>query len=225
LGKAEALLRKIKNNLLRGSDPQFREVERWYVDDPDKLKRTSFDFLNSSSIAFDLGGYEGEWASDIYARYNCNVYVFEPVSLYADIIKKRFHKNEKIRVYAMGLAEKNSEAVITVDKFSSRISSSGASSKPTETIQLKSFTQFLEENKIPSIDILKINIEGAEFPLLESLIGTGTMANIKCLLIQFHDFAENAVERRKNIQSALAKTHDQVFDYPFVWECWKIKGL
>ena len=58
--------------------------------------------------------------------------MFEPVSVYADIIKQRFQKNEKIRVYAMGLAEKDSEAVITVDKFSSRISSARSTSKPTE---------------------------------------------------------------------------------------------
>lgn len=224
LEKTEGLLRKIKNRLQRGSSQHFNEVERWYKEDPHNLKRTDFDFLTASSIVFDLGGYEGEWTSDIFARYNCNVYIFEPVSVYADIIKQRFSKNEKIWVFHMGLAEKNSEAVITIDKFSSRISTTDSSPKPTEKIQLRSFTQFMEENSITTIDLLKINIEGAEFPLLERLIAEGTLGRIKCLFIQFHDFADNAIARRKQIQDALKKTHEQVFDYAFVWECWKVKG-
>ena len=225
LQKTDGFLQKLIRGLNRRSNAQFKEVERWYQDDPHKLKRTNFDFLTSSSTVFDLGGYEGEWTSDIYARYNCNVYVFEPVSAFADIIRRRFIKNERIRVYAIGLAEKNSEVTITIDRFASRIESTGSTAKPTEKIQLRSFTEFTTENNISTIDLLKINIEGAEFPLLESLETNGDLRNIKCLLIQFHDFADNAIERRKNLQEALSKTHVKLFDYPFVWECWKLKGL
>jgi FkbM family methyltransferase len=223
LQKTEGLIRKIKIRLQRSSSNQFNEVERWYQDDPHNLKRTDFDFLAPDSIVFDLGGYEGEWASNIYARYNCNVHVFEPVSIYADIIKKRFSKNDKIKVYALGLAESDSEATITIDKFSSRLTDNGASSKATEKIQLRSFNDFIREKGIEKIDLLKINIEGAEFNLLERLAQTGTLPKIKCLLIQFHDFAENAIARRKNIQESLSKTHTRLFDYEFVWECWMIK--
>jgi len=223
LQKTEALIRKIKIRLQRSSSNQFNEVERWYRDDPHNLKRTDFDFLTSDSIVFDLGGYEGEWASNIYARYNCNVHVFEPVSLYADIIKKRFSRNNKITVYALGLAGSDSEATITIDKFSSRLTENGNSSMATEKIQLRSFNDFIREKGIEKIDLLKINIEGAEFPLLEKLAETGTLTKIKSLLIQFHDFAENAIQRRKSIQEALSKTHTKLFDYEFVWECWIIK--
>jgi FkbM family methyltransferase len=225
LQKTDGFLQKLIRGFNRRSNAQFREVERWYQDDPHKLKRTDFDFLTSSSTVFDLGGYEGEWTSDIYARYNCNVYVFEPVSSFADIIRRRFIKNEKIRVYPIGLAEKNSEVSIIIDRFASRIESTGSSSKPTEKIQLRSFTEFTNENNIASIDLLKINIEGAEFPLLENLVINNAHLHIKCFLIQFHDFAENAIERRKTLQEVLGKTHVKFFDYPFVWECWKIKGL
>lgn len=223
LQKTEGLIRKIKVRLQRSSSKQFNEVERWYRDDPHNLKRTEFDFLTPDSIAIDLGGYEGEWAGNLYARYNCNIHVFEPVSIYADIIKKRFSKNNKIKVYAIGLAEADSEATITIDKFSSRLTENGNSSRATEKIQLRSFNEFIREKGIEKIDILKINIEGAEFPLLEKLAQTGTLPKIKCLLIQFHDFADNAVSRRKNIQDSLSKTHTQLWNYDFVWECWLLK--
>jgi len=223
LQKTEGLIRKIKLRLQRSSSVQFNEVERWYQDDPHNLKRSDFDFLTPDSIAFDLGGYEGEWASNLYARYNCNIHVFEPVSIYANILKKRFSTNNKIKVYAIGLAEADSEATISIDKFASRLIENGNSSKASEKILLRSFNDFISEKGIEKIDLLKINIEGAEFPLLEKLAETGTLSKIKCLLIQFHDFADNANTRRKIIQDSLAITHTQLWNYEFVWECWIIK--
>ena len=129
------------------------------------------------------------------------------------------------RIFQFSGQELGQKFPVTIDRFASRIESTGSTAKPTEKIQLRSFTEFTTENSISTIDLLKINIEGAEFPLLESLETNGDLRKIKCLLIQFHAFADNAIERRKNLQEALSKTHVKLFDYPFVWECWKLKGL
>jgi hypothetical protein len=37
--------------------------------------------LNADSVCIDIGGYEGQWASDIFGRYGCTIHVFEPVPL------------------------------------------------------------------------------------------------------------------------------------------------
>jgi hypothetical protein len=46
--------------------------------------------LDEHSLVLDLGGYEGQWTSDIVARYGCRVHVFEPVPEFAAAIAKRF---------------------------------------------------------------------------------------------------------------------------------------
>ena len=38
--------------------------------------------LNSDSVLFEVGGFLGEWVNKMYNKYNCNVYVFEPVLTY-----------------------------------------------------------------------------------------------------------------------------------------------
>src|SRR6478609_5702767 len=91
--KSESAFRKLKKQLLSKTDTHFQTLEKWYSDDPRNLKRSDFDFLNDKSIVFDLGGYEGQWTSDIYSRYNCHVYVFEPVREFYEIIKNRFKNN------------------------------------------------------------------------------------------------------------------------------------
>src|SRR5258708_7901812 len=79
--------------------PQSKRVKPWFKNNGDETLRLNYPELNEGSIVFDLGGYKGQWASDIYARYNCAVYIFEPYSIYANNIRDRFAKNNKIHLF------------------------------------------------------------------------------------------------------------------------------
>lgn len=216
---AEVAIKKINKVVMRMSDHQFRELERWYKEDPHDFKKSDFNFLTPNSVVFDLGGYLGQWSSDIAARYNCNIYIFEPVKEYAQLIQERFSKNAKIHVFQKGLAQQSTRAYIKIDKFASRLSDS-STKENTAPIELEEFNGFLLQHDIHQIDLMKINIEGAEFDLLDYLIATNTIHRVKALLIQFHNFVDNHEYRRNQIQEKLAATHQKIFDYPFVWELW-----
>ncbi len=91
------------------------------------------------------------------------------------------------------------------------------------SIQLKKASKFFEENKISSVDLMKINIEGGEYDLLEHLMSTNLVKAIKNLQIQFHDFFPDSRERMKKIQEALEHTHKLTYQYEFVWENWELR--
>ena len=78
---------------------------------------------------------------------------------------------------------------------------------------------------IERIDLMKINIEGGEYDLLEHLIKTGWIDKIINIQVQFHDFVENAEARMLAIQNDLAKTHELTYQYKFVWENWRLKDI
>jgi FkbM family methyltransferase len=221
--KTENILSKLNKSLLRKADAQYKVVERWYKDDPHSLKRSTFNFLNEDSIVFDLGGYEGQWSSDIYARYKSKILIFEPIKSYADLIADRFKPNKDIKVYQFGLGIGDSEIDITIDAFASSVITQNNNRKK-EKIQIKDFLAFLNENRIKSIDLIKINIEGSEFDLLEYLIQHDYLKKITGLLIQFHRFAPNAISRMENIKSNMKNTHECIFSYEFVWEFWQLKS-
>ena len=94
----------------------------------------------------------------------------------------------------------------------------------TQTIQLKSIINFIKENNIAQIDLIKINIEGGEYELLESLIENNLIKIFTNIQVQFHDFLlEDGKERMNKIQEHLSKTHQLTYQYEFVWENWKLK--
>ncbi|TDH26434.1 FkbM family methyltransferase [Segetibacter sp. 3557_3] len=224
LGKARNILDESIKRIQHSSDPQFRALQRWYNEDLHNLKRSSFEGITEQSIVFDLGGYEGQWSSDVYARYNCSLFIFEPVMDYYNLIKGRFAQNDKMQVFQFGLASKTYEASISIDQFASSIHNESLSAKPTETIQMKAFDAFVRQHNIGVIDLMKINIEGGEYDLLEQLIADGHIQRVKQLLIQFHNFVPDAKTKMEKIKAGLAKTHNPMYMYEFVWEHWKLNS-
>jgi len=91
-------------------------------------------------------------------------------------------------------------------------------------IFVKAFSTFVREEDLEVIDLVKMNIEGSEYELLDEIIDSGCIGKIKHLQIQFHNFVEDAPRKRKEIRNKLKMTHVNKFNYPFIWERWDIKN-
>lgn len=203
---------------------QSKRVKPWIKDNGDRVLRLNYDDLDSDSIVFDLGGYEGQWASDIYSIYNCNIYVFEPYEVFATNIMDRFKRNNKIHVFNFGLGSSNKmESLTVLDDSSSMFKVSNDKGKSV-SIEIREVIDFFKLNDIKGIDLIKINIEGSEYDLLERLIVANFVKNIKNIQVQFHDFVHNSRSRMVAIQEELKKTHEITYQYEYVWENWKLKS-
>ena len=192
-------------------------LAKWFKDNGDNTHRVNY-LLNKESLVFDVGGYAGEWAEKIYSKYECKIFIFEPVSYCFNQIDNKFKNNEKIKVFNFGLSNRSYETNIHVDNASSSLYSE---SEKTEKIKLIDINDFITENNIDKIDLLKINIEGAEFDLLDHMINSGSHVLVSDIQVQFHKMFEDAEIRRDSIRKNLSQTHKLTYDYKFVWENWK----
>lgn len=213
--KISLFLKREKNE-----DLQTKRVIPWFKIDGDKTLRLNYK-LDSSSVVVDVGGYEGQWSSDIFAKYQCNIHIFEPVKSFFEKIKERFNKNDKIKTYNIGLSNKNNKLSISLLEDSSSLFKQDTKN---EHIEIADASNFFKENNIEHMDLIKINIEGGEYDLLENLIETGYISKIKNIQVQFHDFVPDAKERMLKIQKRLEKTHHVTYQYEFVWENWEINA-
>lgn len=193
--------------------------DKWVSDSGDSTLRLNYN-LNSESLVIDAGGYKGDWAEKIYNKYFSKIIIFEPVNTYFNQIKNRFSEKKEISVFNFGLSNTDKEEIIYhTNDASSVFWGSGKS----EIIKLKPFNEFLESNNIHVVDLIKINIEGGEYDLLDNIIENNIQSNIKNLQIQFHRFVPDCIERRDKIREKLSETHELTYDYEFIWENWKLK--
>jgi len=197
------------------------ELKRWYKDNGDENLRLSYPSLNINSIVFDLGGYKGDFAFQIYERYKCNVYIFEPHPTFYKFCIDRFKGNSKIHVFDFGLSDENGSFKLSdLDDGSSLFDRDGAASHIE--VKVREFSPLFEELNLKKIDLIKINIEGAEFPLLEHMYLKNIFPLIDNLQIQFHNFVDDAPSKKNLINQNLSLTHTRTWNYEFVWENWEI---
>ncbi len=216
---------RINKSVLRVHDENERnEIQRkrvipWFEINGDRTLRLNYD-LDANSIVMDLGGYEGEWSADIYCKYASKIMIFEPNQAFCENIQNKFLKNQNVQIFNFGLANTDRLEKLSLMDNSSSIF---IESDNYIEIQLKSALQFVQDQNITNVDLIKINIEGGEFEFLESLIKNDLIRIFDNIQVQFHDFVPNAVERMNKIHIELSKSHDITYGYEFVWENWKRK--
>ena len=206
-----------KVHILR--DSFLRAVRQWYLDKSDEKLKLNYP-LNKLSIAFDVGGYLGNCAYDINQKFDCQVYLFEPVPAFYQECVRRFANNPSIICLNYGLASTSGWLGINVDENSSSFNK--GTDANAQQVQIRSITEVIAELGIEKIDFMEMNIEGGEFDLLPAMIDSGLIKQVKYLKIQFHDFVESAVENRHRIRKSLEKTHREMWNYEFVWESWEL---
>lgn len=197
-------------------------VKKWFKDNGDYTHRLNYN-LNSNSIVFDAGGYKGIWSENIYSKYKCKIFIFEPIKKYFDILNEKFNNNNDIKIFNFGLSDKSENIKIYHSHDASSIYKDFINYYDTEEIVLINFSEFFVNNDIKIIDLFKINIEGSEYNLLEKIIDNNHHLKIKNIQIQFHYFIPDAELKRNNIREKLRKSHNLTYDYEFVWENWELK--
>jgi FkbM family methyltransferase len=198
------------------------EIRRWREIDGDRTLRLDYD-LTPDSVVLDVGGFEGQWTSDIVAMYGCRVHVFEPVPAFADRIAARFARNPRVTVHRYGLAAGDGTEPISLAGDASSVVRAGNAAE-TISIELRRARDVLDSIGPGRFDLVKLNIEGAEYDLIEHLADEDLMPRIRDLQVQFHSFVVDAPERMSQIRSRLARTHEPTFQFDFVWENWRLRA-
>lgn len=189
-----------------------------------KHLRLPENYLTESSVVFDLGGYKGTYSGLIHNICACSIFLFEPVEGYYTHCVNRFKGNDNIKCFNYGLGSNNEPISLYIGGDSSSIYKTNLNTDELVLCEIKHFGEFIKQNEIKHIDLIKINIEGGEYDLLEYLIDGGDILKIGKLQIQFHNFDKNAEKRKREIVNKLKVTHSMDWKQgEWAWEEWSLK--
>jgi FkbM family methyltransferase len=214
----------------RDMDPQSRSIfELHYYRKPayEFLVATMYcpdilvDFdLDADSIVLDVGAYTGEWAAKVRDRVGCTVHAFEPAPGLVAALETRFAADDRVHVHPYGLGARDETALLELAGPGS--TTFGDGSHPATEVAIRDVAEVLEELGVRRIDLLKLNIEGGEYDVLDRLASTGWLLHVDQLLVQFHEWHPRAYQRRWANRRALRRHHELVWDYSFMWEHWRL---
>lgn len=200
---------------------------KWREDKGDDILVLDYP-LNEDSQVIELGGYHGLWTKRISQKFNCNVLVVEPIREFYDKMVNEFdyylkNNRNKIKTENSGISteEKELEFAVDGDATSAHLHSSNKTSVKCYTL-----AHYLSKHNIDKVDLMQVNIEGEEYPLMEQWISSGILKKFKYIQVQYHKYGPNYEERHKNIQEGLKQLgFEMKWEYPFVWESWENKSL
>ena len=165
-------------------------------------------------VLIDIGMNVGTTSLFFAARTGCRrIYAFEPFPKTIEKAKVNFSLNpllaNKIQVSAKGLASSHFSANLDyVEEFKGSIGlnglpnyvSSGLDSTKTEKVRVDfiAATDAIAEvtaqhSKTPLV--CKLDCEGAEYEIVESLASAGLLSNITCFMIEWHQKGAALIER------------------------------
>lgn len=134
---------------------------------------------------FDIGANKGEYVKTIRSViHNCIIHCFEIVPDTRQTLVSNLAETENLIVSDYGLSDKSGFLEIGFNKENdteARVSSNLISTETLITCPVLTGDEYCQENNIEEIDLLKIDTEGHEIPILEGF--RNTLPKVK--LIQF----------------------------------------
>lgn len=156
------------------------------------LKSQRFEFLTieliiklikDSSVFFDVGANVGLFTLIAHkVNSDCIIHAFEPSKSTYDAlvenVRLNFGKQIEHRIFLHNIGFSNIEGVAKIatpsstsnvfnDSFRSLVINDQSKGFDVEDISLTTLNNFIEYNKIANIDLIKVDIEGAEFLLVQ----------------------------------------------------------
>ena len=149
--------------------------------------------LGPDSVVVDLGANVGQFSEGMYERFGCNCYAVEAMpNLFEEI-----PANEKVRKFNLAVSDSNGPLRLFTSsnrECNSLFPSIAESYGLQSVVECPGLTleTFLREQGIDSLDVLKVDIEGAEKQVFGST-SDELLRSIKQITIEFHDFVPDSI--------------------------------
>jgi FkbM family methyltransferase len=179
--------------------------------------------VEPDDVVLDVGAYDGHWTEQLL---NCapstRVYAFEPNPQAFAKFERRLGRDENVTLLRYGLSGRDANVMLALEGPGSSVYTQD-SQYGTAAVELRDIVAVLDELGLDEVAAIKVNIEGGEYDLLDRLIASRRIGKMRQVSVQFHEWHPNAYWRRWRIRHALRRTHEQVWNYPWVWELWRAK--
>ncbi|MCP4330500.1 MAG: FkbM family methyltransferase [Alphaproteobacteria bacterium] len=179
------------------------------------------DFLTKIRTVVDVGANIGSAALYFGLRYpKARVVALEPGGEAFELLARNARQLPNVDAFNIGLYSEDRTARLysgAVDSVTASVGDSVLNTRHSETINLRRASDWMGENDIDTIDILKIDTEGCEVPILRSL--EAWLPRVKVLYVEYHSeddrLAIDTIMRRTHLLFAgtIAAVHRGEFTY------------
>lgn len=143
-------------------------------------------------IIIDAGACRGEWMDEKYETESL-FYCFEPLSIHFEQLSGAYAHKDNVVLEQKAIGAFNGMADIFFGNtlegqvyWGATIVTDKYNQEPDDSIQVVKLSDYWKQHINAPVDLLKMNIEGAEYDVLEDLLDTGIINQFGTILYQDH---------------------------------------
>ena len=176
-----------------------------------------FDNEKQEPVVIDCGANIGISALYFKSLYpHAIVHCFEPYSKAVEYLKRNIEENglQDVHVHREAVAASDGEIKLNIPADANMlnpsvlVSANSTVSEIVRSIKLSSFINSIDEE----IDLIKLDVEGAEYEIVEDLNNSGVLATgkVRMLIIEYHDSVFKDAMRFEGFIGMLSDNHYEV---------------
>ena len=161
-------------------------------------------FLDDVTMIVDAGANCGATTAYFARHYpHATIHSFEPGSEARAILERNTAAEPNVEVHPFGLHSRDQTVPLYRRALDTGFSSvfSRSAIDESEVVELKAAGPWMLANGIDRIDVLKVDVEGCEVEVLQSL--SGLLTTVKALYVEY-----DSRQARRDIEALLEPTHD-----------------
>ncbi len=175
------------------------------------------ELVHKDSIVYSFGiGEDTSFDTAMIQAFDCSIFAFDPTPKSIEYVKNQ-NMDARFHFEPVGIGATTTSAVFYLPKNKNHVSGSITLQKNVEetnqvVVALKNIEDIIASHQHTHIDVLKMDIEGAEYDVLPSIFSSKTP--IHQLLLEFHErLFPNGKELTKKVIALAKENGYEVFAY------------
>ncbi len=165
------------------------------------------DFIDDVRVIMDVGANVGAASLFLSAHYpTAAVYAFEPARETFALLERNMRGQDNVTCFPFGLYDRSVDAKLEIGDEGPGTATArldGGDSQD-ERIRLRSTADWLRDKQIGRVDILKLDTEGCEVPILRAM--RQLIVSMKVIYLEYH-----SEDDRKIVDELVGDSHVLVF--------------
>lgn len=196
----------------------------FYWEDPEKNGEYKFvaKYIKDNMTIFDVGANIGDYTKKVISiTPKLNIYCFEPVKSTFSTLNKNLESTrvDFIKTFNVGFSDKPETLSMNIygdnggsnSLYYNEYHAERSAAIRKEEVELKKIDDFVLENRITSIDFLKIDVEGHEFKVLMGALQSLESNVIKCIQFEYNNYWKKSGHKLESVIELLSSFNFSIY--------------
>jgi FkbM family methyltransferase len=173
-------------------------------------------------IIFDIGACVGEFIDQYINKEGVEIYAFEPLESNYEFLLEKYKNDNRIKIYPYAISNFSGNANFYIKKkefvgnegCTLKKDKTNVNSKMFNVVKVIKISDFIKDEKIDKVHIIKIDSEGSEYDIIEDLLNLNLLQNnIEKVFFEDHLRKVPSIreQRKSTIQRILELKYEDKF--------------